>query len=72
MERKANKVPFTSTPLTRRMEVVINTTQEQDQTPQTSENGSLISVEGHVCERPVRQPALDGDVKNDVEPTQLP
>lgn len=54
------------------MEVVINTTHEQDQTPQTSENGSLISVEGQVCERPVRQPALDGDVKNDVEPTQLP
>jgi hypothetical protein len=49
------------------MEVAINRTYEQDQTSQTSQHGTLFSVEGQLCEKPVRQPGLDDDAQNDVE-----
>jgi hypothetical protein len=70
IERGSNEVAFTRpTPV----EVVINTTSEQDQTLGASQHGSLIDVEGQLCEKPIRPTALNDDVENDVEsPTQVP
>jgi len=65
IERKANTAPFTPIPLSR-VEVAINRTYEGDQMLQTSQHGSLISIEGQVCEKPIRQLGLDDDVENGV------
>ena len=70
---RANKVAFTPTPVSRQVEVVINSNCEQDRTLGASQNNSLSEVEGKLCEKSVRRPALDDDVENGVEPpTQLP
>lgn len=49
-----------------RMEVIINTTCEQDQTLGVSQDDSLTDVEGQLCDKPVRRPALEDGVENDV------
>jgi hypothetical protein len=49
------------------MEVAINTTFDQDQTPQTSQNCSLVRIEGQPNEKPGRQGKLDENVEYDVE-----
>ena len=66
IEMKSNKVAFTPSPAGRRVEVVINTTYEQDQMLR-SQQVSPIDVEGRRCKKPVRRPALDDDVENDAE-----
>ncbi|KAF8504745.1 hypothetical protein F5888DRAFT_1886812 [Russula emetica] len=63
IEWKANRVPITLS----RMEVAINRTSDQDQTPQTSQSGSLAYIEGQLCEKPGRQRRLDESAENDVE-----
>ncbi|KAF8504759.1 hypothetical protein F5888DRAFT_781973 [Russula emetica] len=65
IEWKANRVPITLS----RMEVAINSrTSDQDQTPQTSQNGSLAYIEGQVCEKPGGQRKLEENVGyHDVE-----
>ncbi|KAN0125617.1 hypothetical protein V8E52_000824 [Russula decolorans] len=63
IERKANKVPITLSS----MEVAINRTSDQDQTPQTSQNGSHACIEGQMCEKPGRQRRFDESAANDVE-----
>jgi hypothetical protein len=50
-----------TTPLNH-LEVTINKTYEKDQTPKMS--GSLIIVEGQVCDKPARQPTLVGNDVN--------
>jgi hypothetical protein len=56
-----------------RMEVAINRTYEQDQTPQTSQYGSLVSAEGQSCEKPTRERRFDEDTENGVGSlTQFP
>ena len=47
-EWKANIVP---NPMSR-MEVAINRTFDEDQTQQSSQNGSLAYIEGQLCEKP--------------------
>ena len=70
---RANKVAFIPTPVSRQVEVVINSNCEQDRTLGASQNNSLSDIEGKLCEKSVRRPALDDDVENVVEPpTQLP
>jgi len=63
IEWKAKRVPITL----RDMEVAINRTFDQDQTPQTSQNGSHTCIEGQPCEKPGRQCRLDESAENDVE-----
>jgi hypothetical protein len=63
IEWQASRVPITPS----RMEVAVNTTSDQDQTPQTSQNGSVACIEGRLCEKPGRQRRLDECAENDVE-----
>jgi hypothetical protein len=61
IEWTANRVPFTLS----RMEAATNKTSDQDQTPQRSQNGSIVCIEGQLCEseKPDR---LDESAENDV------
>jgi len=63
IERKANRVPITLSS----MEVAINRTSDQDQTPQTSQNGSHACIERQLCEKPGGQRRFDESGANDVE-----
>ncbi|KAN0125627.1 hypothetical protein V8E52_000834 [Russula decolorans] len=64
IEWKANRVSITLS----NMEAAINSrTSGQDQTPQTSQNGSHACIEGQLCEKPGRQHRLDESAENDVE-----
>ena len=49
------------------MEVAINRTSDEDQAQQTSQKGSLAYIEGHLCEKPGRQPVLDESAGSDLE-----
>ena len=55
------------------MEMAINRTYLQDQTPQTSQYDTVINVEGESCEKPTRESRFDEDTENGAgSPTQLP
>ena len=66
-EWKANRVPIAVS----RIEVAINRTSDQDQTRQTSQDGSIACIDGHLCEKPVRQLGVDESAENDVESQTL-
>ncbi len=69
-EWKANRVPIMRTQLSR-MEVTIPEMCEQDETPQMSQPGSFIDVEGQLYERPAGLPRPDENVENGVgSPTE--
>jgi hypothetical protein len=63
VEWNANRVPITLS----RLEVAIHRTSNQDQTPRTSQNGSLACIEGQLCEKPDGQRRLDESADDDVE-----
>lgn len=48
------------------MEMAVNRTSDQDQTPQTNQNGLLASTEGQLCEKLGRQYILDESSEKDV------
>jgi hypothetical protein len=62
---KANRVPILHTQLSR-MVVAIPDMYEQHETPQMSQHGSFIDVEGQLYEKPAGQPRLDENVENGV------
>jgi hypothetical protein len=64
-EWKADRVPITRTQLSR-MEVAIPEMYEQDETPQMSQAGSFVDVDGQLYEKPAGQPRLDENVENGV------
>ena len=63
LEWRVNRVPITLSCV----EVTTNRTYDQDQTPQTSQNGSLACIGKQLCEKPGKQYGLDESAKNDEE-----
>ena len=62
IEWKANRVSVAMS-----MDVAINKTFDQDQSQQTSHNGSLAFIEGQLCEKAGRQHKPDESAANDLE-----
>ena len=63
IEWKANRVPITLSGV----EVAISRTSDQDQMPQTGQNGLHACIEGQLCEKNGGQCRLDESGENDVE-----
>ena len=60
---RANRIPI----MPSGMEMTINRTSDEDQTRQTSQNGSLAYTGGQVCKTPDKQDRLDEVAGYDVE-----